>query len=351
MSLIRMGLKITKLSSYQLCLLLTVTSVTIILLLYQREQPVNKTEDRELFRLRNKSKYDLQNSSFQDTQTNHVTVFDLSQDSSDPSQCYPLKVESSAVVCVYKDAEDRWVSQNLHLHGTFEPSIEAIFKQALKHDPELDVIDIGANLGLYSLIAAAMGRKVISVEPLQTNINRFHKSVKVNKFEDRITLITNAVSNKRSKVYLKTNRINHGATRLVQTNTTCDDVSCPSTWSVLMDDILPAVIDRGINRAVMKIDIEGAEHLAFANATRLFSTIQIPLIFMETNYQKQFCGVRVPQTEDERLSNAMFAFLKQQGFTRVFTSDVNGRSLDPEACSDQWPFDVIWVHHSQTFPP
>ena len=101
-----------------------------------------------------------------------------------------------------------------------------------------------------------------------------------------------------------------------------------------MEDILPAVIDRGINRAVMKIDIEGAEHFAFANATRLFSAIQIPLIFMETNYQKQFCGFKVPRTEDERLSNAMFAFLKQQGFTRVFTSDVNRCPLDPDACSD-----------------
>ena len=35
-----------------------------------------------------------------------MTVFDLSQDSSDQSQCYPLKVESSAVVCVYKDVEN-----------------------------------------------------------------------------------------------------------------------------------------------------------------------------------------------------------------------------------------------------
>ena len=41
---------------------------------------------------------------------------------------------------------------------------------------DTDVIDIGANIGVYSLLAAKLGRNVIAVEPLYENLNRMHKA-------------------------------------------------------------------------------------------------------------------------------------------------------------------------------
>ena len=278
-----------------------------------------------------------------------LTLFDFSLNSSDPSKCYPLKVNPPAVICVYEDTKDIWVSKSLRLYGTFEPSIEANFKQALRHDPELDVIDIGANLGLYSLIAAAMGRKTISVEPLQTNINHFHKSVKMNTFENKISLLTNAVSNQREKVYFKLNPINQGGTRMFPKKLSCIDGGCPFAWSILMDDILPLAIERNITKAIMKIDIEGSEHLALSEASKLFTALKIPYIFMEFVFQRGFCGFKQADTRDKRLSNKMFKFLREHGYTRVYASDFRGRPLRSDSCT-RWPNDIIWVHKSCAFP-
>ena len=289
------------------------------------------------------------------SRTNYTTrevirLFDFHQSSPDPSKCYPLKENPSAVICVYEDAKDIFVSKSLRLYGAFEPSIEAIFKQALKHDPELDVIDIGANLGLYSLIAAAMGRKTISVEPLQTNINHFHKSVKMNNFENKISLLTNAVSNQRAKVHFKLNPTNQGGTRMLPKKLSCIDGHCPFAWSILMDDILPLTVKRNITKAIMKIDIEGSEHLAFSNASKLFTALKIPYIFMEFVFQRRFCGPKQADTTDNRLSNRMFSFFKRHGYTRVYASNLKSHILPLNSCS-QWPGDVIWVHGSHAYPP
>ena len=58
------------------------------------------------------------------------------------------------------------------------------------------VIDIGSNIGLYSLFSSKLGRDVLSVEPFKDNIIRFHKAVKIQGLENRITLLNNVVYNK-----------------------------------------------------------------------------------------------------------------------------------------------------------
>ncbi len=64
------------------------------------------------------------------------------------------------------------------------------------------VIDIGAQIGQYSLFAAQMGLRVLTVEPFYDNILRLHKAAHIEKLEDKITLIQNALSNKRNETKL-----------------------------------------------------------------------------------------------------------------------------------------------------
>ena len=63
-------------------------------------------------------------------------------------------------------------------------------------------MDVGAQIGQYSLFAAKMGRDVITVEPFYDNILRIHKASKEEKIEARIKLIKNALSDKRNEVKL-----------------------------------------------------------------------------------------------------------------------------------------------------
>ena len=57
-------------------------------------------------------------------------------------------------------------------------------------------------LGQYTLFAAKMGHKVVSVEPFYENIIRIHKSSYLANTYSNIILITNAISNKRNEIKL-----------------------------------------------------------------------------------------------------------------------------------------------------
>ena len=74
----------------------------------------------------------------------------------------------------------------------------------MKIIPGSVVVDIGANIGVFSLYAAINGaKKIYSIEPLATNINLIKKNFDLNKF-NKPTVINCAVSNKNKlgKLYI-----------------------------------------------------------------------------------------------------------------------------------------------------
>ncbi len=69
----------------------------------------------------------------------------------------------------------------------------------LQH-PEALAIDVGSNLGQFTLFAAKFNHSVVAVEPFWDNIVRIHKAAKIEGLDKRITLITNALSDKRHEI-------------------------------------------------------------------------------------------------------------------------------------------------------
>jgi len=100
--------------------------------------------------------------------------------------CFDLATTPTVVVCPYPNADDRHLSQPLRTHGVWESHIVRLFQAALSSDNEFGVYDIGANVGQYSLLAAAMGRRVVAVELYRPNIYRLHKAVKLGRLEDKV---------------------------------------------------------------------------------------------------------------------------------------------------------------------
>ena len=100
---------------------------------------------------------------------------------------------------------------------------------------------------------------------------------------------------------------------MLPTKLSCIYGPCPFAWSILIDDILPLAVERIIIKAIMQVDIEGSEHLALSKASKLFTALKIPYIFMEFVFQQRFCAAKQAGTTNNRLSNRMFSFLKRHG--------------------------------------
>ena len=143
----------------------------------------------------------------------HLHFYDLSF--SLPSElnyidCVNTTVTPSFQICLYNDWADIFISAGLRSSGIWEPYITDIYQKALHKYPDAVVIDIGANIGYYSLMAARMGHRVIAVEPVYDNILRFHKSAHIGKFADKISLLYNALSDKIENVTISENIDNQG---------------------------------------------------------------------------------------------------------------------------------------------
>ena len=193
-------------------------------------------------------------------------------------------------------------------------------------------------IGQYSLFAAKMGHKVVSIEPFYENIIRIHKAAYLEKIHANIVLITNAVSNKRNEIkLLEANANNIGGQSLMQhKNKTFvkDEKNKYLVETILFDDIVPYLPYKNLNtkekfkQAILKIDIEGFEPYAFECANHLFNTLDIRVVFMEWGINRGKNYVEV---------SGMLDFFYKQNYNAYEKS----RLLKRQEWKN-WPWDIIW---------
>ena len=262
-------------------------------------------------------------------------------------------------ICLYPDDVDRYVSTYIRTTGAWEPEITLPILSAMEKYPSAIFLDIGANVGMHSLSVARFGRRVVAVEPKLSTIKRLHKSVNLNRLADRYTLVTNAVSNARQTMTLRSDVINPGASSLLDNKPRFFHEETVET--ILMDDLLE-VLPADITEIVMKIDVEGFEARAFANASKLLSSgVKIQAVFMEWVHMQRLLSQPgdgdddAVATTDGALVRAMVAKLRQLGLQPF--SVLNQNSGFDYSCARAlndfefaaWPIDVVWVR--TTTPP
>lgn len=161
---------------------------------------------------------------------------------------------------MYVDAND---SLNLTTGLPFEPDEVALVKHYVK--PGNVVIDVGANIGYYTLLFAQLvGTKgwVFAFEPEPDNFTILQQNMQLNQYHN-ISLIPKALSaeNKTTKLFLCAE--NKGMHRLYPSVCCGEDISVNS---VRLDDELPSWVQRV---DFIKMDIEGTEYLALLGMQEL----------------------------------------------------------------------------------
>lgn len=282
---------------------------------------------------------------------NKIDIFDLNKPQ-EPKELYDgIKCRESAYIrnvsttlCVHNPAKDVGISAQILKFGIWEKHILDDFVKSLQDCIECLVFDVGANIGQYSLFAAKLNRKVISVEPFQDNIQRIHKASLLEKTTDQIILVKNALSDSKNKIMLLTkDDSNIGGQSLLKfknkTFTENDLISNEFGRYLVKTAILDDFIDylpldvnnKYFKKAIMKIDIEGFEPYAFKQAKRLFDSLKFMVIFMEfVQFPKKI------ELHDD-VQN-MINFLYDHGL-KPFNKYT---PLSRDKWKTDWPHDVIW---------
>jgi len=76
------------------------------------------------------------------------------------------------------------------------------------------VLDIGANIGYYALLAAKMGQQVVAVEPVLDSIRRLHHAAYIEDVTEHITVVYNGIADVRTRATLRQSGHNQGDSRI-----------------------------------------------------------------------------------------------------------------------------------------
>lgn len=243
-------------------------------------------------------------------------------------------------IFVYEAGQDPWVSGVLISSGHFEAEKSSIMFDLLKSDPGLNLIDIGANIGVYTLSAAKMGRKVLAVEALDRNVQHICASVASGGLQEKVTLVHNAISNDNGVVKLGIDKNNMGGTFVDVDSAHIKELKLGraqgtygTVHTIKMDDLLKIPGIENFSKVVVKMDIEGFEAKAMEGASLFFEKIKIVGFIMEWEFHR-----------GQKSADTILKFMSKHNFMPHALN--SGKSKLDFTKSASWGYDVLWLPKS-----
>ena len=244
--------------------------------------------------------------------------------------CVKLKtLLGTTPICVYDPKMDIWVSKYLQDKGEWEGDLVANMSIFLLSHPNVQFLDLGCNIGTYTLAIAHLGKTVTAIDPLIDNLKLLQHSLSLGNLQENVTLIWNAVSNKRSIIKLVKESLNVGGAHIE--DSALEDYELNhgglAAMSILLDDLVPLYTRK---RVAIKMDIEGSEYNALLGASDFFDMVDVPLVQMEfAQHKTRESGLKI------------WDFFQAKGYAPF--ADIGGKlHLDPITISN-WPGDMYFL--------
>lgn len=212
-------------------------------------------------------------------------------------------------VCWFTRATGHWDSSETKV-------IERLAKPGFK------VLEVGGNFGVHTLRMGSLvgpNGKVFSFEA-NPNVSKYlNQSVALNKFEDRITIFSMALSNESYEGSMVYNLSNIGGGYITPKNTNtvelCQKTLCAPIHVRKLDDVLAENDIDPLSINFLKMDAEGAEFWILQGASSLIRNKDL-LLMMEydTNHLER----------NKIIPSDFINFLKNAGFSKVYTVQAGG---------------------------
>jgi FkbM family methyltransferase len=172
------------------------------------------------------------------------------------------------------------ILRRLMLTGSYESGLVDVCRRYV--DPQRDVIDVGANIGLYTVLFASLApaRRVLAVEPTPAALARLRCNLAMNGVADRVDVFAGAASATELTVRM---RVVTGR----EEYSTAGELAHPSasgaaheTLSVPGKTLDSLVVERGLDPGFVKIDVEGTEHAVLAGMVATIAAFR-PVVLAE----------------------------------------------------------------------
>lgn len=249
---------------------------------------------------------DVQNTAASTTKQSLVLdCHSVAKNASPPTNTASLKahfITAPKFEMVLHDNTEEAISRRIAAQGCYECHILYPLLAALKHHQptEVSLIDIGGNMGMYSLFAASLGYHTVAFEPFSTNQQKFCQSlthpqnIDVHLLE-RVQLVGAALVATEEEAYVNFNT--NGFTQAVDSRVS--GMTNMGSLVVSGTTVKPAGIEgkdyaQGItltsmssilpkpgSKVVLKVDVEGSECKALVGGLTYLSQLDIQYVAME----------------------------------------------------------------------
>ncbi len=180
------------------------------------------------------------------------------------------------------DADDIGMTPNIVCDGFWEPSISVVLERSLK--PGMTAVDIGANVGYFSLLMASRvtpGGRVVSIEANPAMAGLLRETIAMNDLETTVALHNVAAADQAGELdfYIIPDRNLNSCILLDEWRGKVDPTRLSRVRAAAADDILADLgpID------LIKIDVEGAEHLVWKGLKRTLANNPGIVVVLEFN--------------------------------------------------------------------
>ncbi|MBP6469996.1 MAG: FkbM family methyltransferase [Chloroflexi bacterium] len=177
---------------------------------------------------------------------------------------------------MYVRLNDHFVGATIARELTYEPYVTEEFRHLLR--PGMTFLDVGANIGYFTLLAARLVQEsghVYAFEPNPGNCVSLRQSLTENGF-NHVTLFQNAAAEKAQTLIFSGGGADSNGRIINESEPMAQEFALPRVEAVVLDDVLADVarID------VVKMDIEGAEPRAWEGMQQLIAKHR-PVLVME----------------------------------------------------------------------